>query len=255
MPEIFDSSKTGKPSSPKESTPGPHKEAEEVLDASNAPENTEESTPRMTHEKRRAKHVDEYSNVMRHEAPTRNVFAAFAAKPFNVAFEAQHSEEQVILLLRQHVVTQVKYILIVLGLLFVPVLVSSIGMLSFLPTRFQFVANIGWYLIVLSYALEVFLSWFYNVYIITDERVIDVDFNSLLFKNVSYAKIDNIEDVSATTAGALGSIFDYGNVRIQTAGTVTEFEFENVPHPSKVVSFLNEMMIEEEQEQLDRRAI
>jgi len=92
------------------------------------------------------------------------------------------------------------------------------------------------------------------VYIITDERIIDVDFNSLLFKNVAYAKIDNIEDITATTAGALGSIFDYGTVRIQTAGAISEFEFVSVPQPSKVVSFLNELLIEEEQEFHNKRA-
>lgn len=257
MPEIFDSSKADKSSKsahsskPKKATESPASEPE----VTEAPGAADDKVKRLTVEERRVKNVDEYSHVMRNESPTRNPFAAFAAKPFNIAFDAQHSDEQVLLLLRQSLITQIKYVLIVIGLLFVPVLFNAVGMLSFLPANFQFVANLGWYLIVLSYVLEVFISWFYNVYIITDERIIDVDFHSLLFKTVAYAKIDNIEDISATTAGALGSIFDYGTVRIQTAGTVTEFEFESVPQPSKVVAFLNEMMIQEEQERLDRRAI
>lgn len=262
MPEIFDSAKADKksahstPHAPKgRNSDGGLTSTAEVEDVIAVEAAQDAKVNRLTSEKRKAKNVDDYSSVMRNESPTRNPFAAFAAKPFNIAFDAQHSDEQVLLLLRQSVVTQIRYVLITIGLLLVPFLFNAVGMLSFLPLRFQLVANVGWYLIVLSYVLEVFISWFYNVYIITDERIIDVDFNSLLFKNVAYAKIDNIEDITATTAGALGSIFDYGTVRIQTAGTISEFEFVNVPHPSKVVSFLNELIIEEEQEFLDRRAI
>ena len=70
-----------------------------------------------------------------------------------------------------------------------PILFNSVRLLSFLPERFQLIALLGWFLIVLGYVLEVFLSWFYNVYIITDERIIDVDFTSLLSKDISYAKL------------------------------------------------------------------
>lgn len=251
MPEIFNSAKTSSAKSPKKRSQVVEEEAE-VVDPDIIDQ--EVPAPRLTEEKRRGRHVDEYSAIMRSFSPTRNPFNAFAPKPYNTAFESQHNEEQVLLLLRQSLITQIKYVLIIIGLLFVPFLFNFVGMLDFLPLRFQLIANIGWYLMVASYALEVFLSWFYNVYIITDERIIDVDFHSILFKNVAYAKIDNIEDITATTAGALGSIFDFGDVRIQTAGAVTQFEFDNVPHPSKVVAFLNELLIEEEKEKLDKRA-
>jgi len=251
MPEIFDSSKADK--KPAHQHPHPLEATPEDLDVVAATDG-EPLKKRLTTEIRKTKNVDDYSSVMRQMKPSHNPFAAFAAKPFNVAFDAQHKDEQVLLLLRQSLITQIKYVVIAIGLAFVPVLFNSVGMLSFLPLNFQFIANVGWYLMVMSYVLEVFLSWFYNVYIITDERIIDVDFHSLLFKNVAYAKIDNIEDITATTSGALGSIFDYGSVRIQTAGAVSEFDFVDVPHPSKVVSFLNELLIEEEQEFHDRRA-
>lgn len=253
MPEIFSSSR---PKSAKSTPKRKVAATEEVVHEPVDPEIIDQPVekPRRTEEKRKGRHVDEYSAVMRSLSPTRNPFTSFAPKPYNTAFDAQHEEEQVLLVLRQSLITQIKYVFIIIGLLLVPLLFNSVGMLDFLPLRFQLVANIGWYLIVASYALEVFLSWFYNVYIITDERIIDVDFNSILFKNVAYAKIDNIEDITATTAGALGSIFDFGDVRIQTAGAVTQFEFENVPHPSKVVAFLNELIIEEENEKQDHRS-
>ena len=101
--------------------------------------------------------------------------------------------------------------------------------------------------------MESFLTWYFNVYIITDERIIDVDFLSLIYQNISSAKIDNIEDVTATKGGALRSVFDFGKVQIQTAAEKREFEFEDVPHPSKVTKLLNELMIEEEVEKIEGR--
>jgi len=112
---------------------------------------------------------------------------------------------------------------------------------------------VGWYTITMGLALETFLVWFFSVYIITDERIIDVDFISLLFKDVSSAKLDDIQDISSKTGGLLATVVDYGTVYIQTAGEKTEIEFENVPQPAKVAAILNELLLEEEREKIEGR--
>lgn len=202
---------------------------------------------------RRKRHVDDYSETLKFELPSSNPLNSYAAKPVGVGFSTQHQDEEVVLLLRQHPVTQLKWIFIALVLIFVPFLFSAMPAIVFLPGRFEIAALIGWYLLVLGYSLEAFLSWFYNVYIITDERVIDVDFHSLIFKNISAAKIDNIEDVTERTGGALRAIFNFGTVKIQTAAAQQEFEFDNVPFPAKVTSVLNELILEEEREKMEGR--
>lgn len=202
---------------------------------------------------RRKRHVDDYSETIRQEIPSSNPFNSFSAKPINVGFSTQHRDEQVILLLRQHPITQLKWILVAIGLVFVPWLFSAMPVAQVLPMRFQTLALVGWMLLIVGFSLEAFLSWFYNVYIVTDERVIDVDFHSLIFKNISSAKIDNIEDVTERTGGAIRALFDFGTVKIQTAAAQVEFEFDNVPHPSKVTSLLNELILEEEREKVEGR--
>ena len=76
----------------------------------------------------------------------------------------------------------------------------------------------------------------------------------MIYRNVSSAKIENIEDVTANTSGPLASVFDYGTILIQTAGEKTEFEFEHVPQPAKITKLINELLLEEEREQLEGRA-
>ena len=111
----------------------------------------------------------------------------------------------------------------------------------------------SWYMLMFSYALATFLIWFFSVFIITDERIIDVDFVSMLFKDVSAAKIDVIQDVSSKTSGFLASVINYGTVYIQTAGEQREIQFENIPQPAKVAALLNELMLEEEREKHEGR--
>jgi len=212
------------------------------------------SDPEEVRSHKLVRDVNEYSMVMRDEQPSNNPFKSFVAKPEKIFFDSQHYEEKVLLLLRRHPVTQLGWILISIAMIFAPILFFSVGVLDFLPPNYQLAALIGWYLILTGFVLESFLTWFYNVYIITDERVIDVDFYNLLFKNISSAKLDNIEDVTSVTGGLMASIFNYGTVKIQTAGAVTEFDFEDVPQPAKVTAFLNEMMLEEEREKLENRA-
>ena len=201
----------------------------------------------------RKKSVEEYSQVVRSETPSTNPLDSYAVKPVKVFFDSQLHDEEVVLLLRRHPITQIKWVLVAFVLVLVPFIFSYIGLLDLLPSKYQVMSLIGWYMLVVGFSLESFLNWFFNSYVITDERVIDIDFESLIYKNISAAKIDNIEDITATTGGAIQSIFDYGTIKIQTAANVTEFEFEDVPHPAKVTTLLNELLIEEEREKIEGR--
>lgn len=204
-------------------------------------------------EKRHKRSVDDYSEVMKNRSFSRNPIAAFVPKPFKTKFSTQGKEEVIILVLRKHPITQVKWILIAVILALAPVLFGSIDLLGFLPGNYQFAGLVLWYLMLTGFVLESFLTWFFNVYIITDERIIDVDFLSLIYRNVSSAKIDNIEDVTATTGGALRALFNFGTVSIQTAAEKREFEFDDVPQPAQVTKLINELLVEEEREKIEGR--
>lgn len=196
---------------------------------------------------------EEYSEVMRKERAVESPLAAFVVKPKKVRFETQDPEEHVLLLLRKHVVTNLDWILLVMLFLVMPILIVGWVDLSWLPTNYGLVAVVGWYLATLGYGFENFLAWYFNVYIITDERIIDYDFYSLLYKRVSEAKIDRIEDVTYEMGGAAMSILNYGTVYIQTAGEQREIDFGAVPRPEVVVKLLNELALEEEREKIEGR--
>lgn len=196
---------------------------------------------------------EDYSTVLQKDLPTDNPVASYMPQPEKFRFSTQFSNEIVLLLLRQHPVTQLGWIILALVGGFIPVLFSYVQFFTDLPITYQIGIYAFWYLGLFGGILEGFLKWYYNVYIITDERIIDVDFHSLTYRDISSAAIDKIEDTTARTTGLLSAVFDYGTVNIQTAGEKREFEFEGVPHPNRVTFLINELIVEEEREKLEGR--
>jgi len=182
-----------------------------------------------------------------------SLFSSFVARPKKFNFETKQKQEETILLLRRHVITQLRAVLIVLLMAIAPLFLTYIPLLEFLPPRFRFISVLMWYLLVFAVAIEKFLSWYFNVNIITDERILDIDFYNLIYKEITDAEIENIEDVTMTVGGVMQTVFNYGNVSVQTAAEVPQIEFEQVPNPGLVVQVLKNMQLEEKQETLEGR--
>ena len=138
-------------------------------------------------------------------------------------------------------------------MLLTPIFILNTTVLDSTPSNFRFIFILIWYLITTAYFLESFLTWFFNVYIVTDERIIDIDFYNLIYKEVSDANIDKIQDVTYKMGGVVRTLFNYGDVLIQTASEVPNFDFLAVPHPDKIVKVLQDLRIEEQQEAIEGR--
>ena len=183
---------------------------------------------------------------------THNPFATFAPLPVGVTFEGQEQGEKIILLLRAHIITLVPAVITTIFLFLVPIffpsLLSIIGVSwsDFFDSGQIFLITVFWSLFVFGYAFYRFIFWYFNVYLITNERVVDIDFRGLLHKEVAYAKLNQIQDVSPKTIGFFGTFFHYGDIYLQTAGAKVEFEFHHVPRPNEVArQILEQVRIEE----------
>lgn len=189
-----------------------------------------------------------------HTRHTTNPFATFAPNPHGVTFETQETGEKIILLLRAHLVTLVPRILVTIFLFFVPFIVPlllmplNVSIFEILNRGQVFLLTVFWYLFVFGVGFYGFIHWYFNVYLVTNERVVDIDFNGLLNKQIAYAKLTQIEDVTHKTIGFFGTFFHYGNIYVQTAGTAREFEFHAVARPDDVAKEIVEQMRKEEGE-------
>jgi membrane protein YdbS with pleckstrin-like domain len=249
-PDIFIAKNKKKP----EDSPQSAKKADEpvVLKSEPVKDKIKEGLKKESSETILAKIQAEINHILK-DKPQNGFTASFLGKPPTIRFETQDKEEKIIALLRQHWVVNVGWILLAFVLVLVMPFLKYLPVVSWLPANYQLILALTYFLFIYYFVTERLLKWFYNVYIITDERFVDVDFVSLLYKRISGAKIDSIQDVTYDMSGLVEAFFNYGTVRIQTASEIPTFEFENVPKPQAIVSLLNQLMMEEELEKIEGR--
>lgn len=184
------------------------------------------------------------SEIRRKSKPSE--LSAFYAFPKHVHFAGEQEDEEIILLMRAHLVTTLPWILLTFGsILFLIILVpllGAIGALTLLGPGFTMTLIIFWLMGSLTFAFLNGLFWYFNVYIVTNERIVDVDWYSLVHREVNISQIKKIQDITANQIGVLSGAFDYGHVFIQTAGTEPNFEFLNLPHPQLVARKIQELL-------------
>lgn len=215
--------------------------------------------PEIFNSKKMGDKKENHSQNNNHE-PSRDLapidqgpLASFCYYPKNVSFIGTDSQEKIILILRRHPITNLPWMFTAFGMLLAPFIVSFIPQVQSAPFGYQVVGMMTWYLITLAFIIEQFLSWFFNVHIITDERVFDVDFVHLVHREITDANIDQIQDVTARMGGVIRTMFNYGDVLIQTAAETPMIEYLGIPRPDKVTRILRELRVQEEVEKIEGR--
>jgi len=153
-----------------------------------------------------------------------------------VSFEGEWEKEQVLFLLRAHFITNLGWILVAVLAFFVPLPIWLF--LKFSPQNLVgislasgFLVTLVWFLIIFGLAFQKYLFWYFNIYILTNNRIVDFDFISLFSHKVSQATLENIQDVSFEKKGIFQNFFDFGDIKIQTAAEVENFVFERIADP------------------------
>ena len=78
------------------------------------------------------------------------------------------------------------------------------------------------------------IDWRNDLYVITDDRAIDIEKVPLIREERREAGLDKIQDVRYLQEGFIAIRLDFGNVRLETAGGIEAFTFDSVPHPRQV---------------------
>lgn len=162
----------------------------------------------------------------------------FQSFPQKTTFYGKEKGEHIVLIVRRHWIMYIQYILASLFFLFLPYFFY--GVIAETTTFLSLV--FGSSTIALSIGVFAFVRWFYNVNIITDCRVVDIDFTNVVSHTMSEAKLGKIVDITHKQVGFIGSIFDIGTVYIQTAGSTPQIDFNQVPRPREVQDILYDLL-------------
>jgi hypothetical protein len=177
---------------------------------------------------------------------TKSSLSSLLINPSEFNFSERNSDEEIYLTIRSHWITNLHWIITAIIMLFIPLFLRYVNFLDFLPSQYRFFLFLFWYLFIFVFVFEKFLDWYFDLFLVTNQRLVDIDFNNLLNRHFAEAEISMIQDLSFSIKGFLGTFFNYGDVLIQTAAKSNQINFEKVPNPRKIVELIEQLRKTEE---------
>ena len=172
-------------------------------------------------------------------------------------FESQQPDEEVIFLVRRHIIA-------LMPIFAISFLIYTFGFAAIFifPRIFQvlvtgFAYNV--YVLVVSLiflfnTVFLFSNWvlhYLRISLLTTEHFVEIEQYGLFGRRVSALTLDRIQDVTNDQSGLLHTIFNLGFVQIQTAGEAPNFKLYYVPDPYKIC----QTIMETEEEYSSRHGI
>lgn len=155
-------------------------------------------------------------------------------------FHGRRTDETIILVLRRH--------WLILVIRFLPMLLFAIGIIAFnlligqavvsflLDFDLVFLKLINLFLLMFLW-LGIFIIWidyYLDIWIVTDQRIINIEQLGLFRREVSELEHGKIQDVTSEIKGLVPTLLKYGYIYIQTAGEKERFVFKQIKDPVRV---------------------
>lgn len=164
-----------------------------------------------------------------------------------ILFPGQQDNEEILLVIRQHwmvfVSRLILWFLFVVILMGIDYFIPRYAPVLLTPPYGEIIALIKniYLMFLLLGLLMMWVIYYLNLQIVTNERVVDVDQHSLLHHKISEVYLSRVQDVTAEIKGLLPTFFNYGNVHIQTAGETERFVFSRIPNPAAVAKLISDL--------------
>lgn len=144
-------------------------------------------------------------------------------------FRGQQTGEEIIKIVRRHWFNILQqYFIVFLLIVFIG------GVFSFFNgfSRADLILMVTFFLMVAwIYSFIIWINYYFDVWIITNKRIVNIEQKSLFMRHISELKFSKIQDVSTEINGLIPTFLNYGEVYVQTAGSKGRFVFHNVPNP------------------------
>ncbi|OIO48543.1 MAG: hypothetical protein AUJ32_00355 [Parcubacteria group bacterium CG1_02_40_82] len=166
-------------------------------------------------------------------------------------------DEKVILVLHRHWLVLSLVLLRVIPLFFLPLLVwlvlsrfiGTIEAQELLVSRSFWLFSSLWWLFLWASLATLWVNYYLDYWIITNQRLISTYQNGLFRREVSELNLTRIQDLSVNVKGVLETFFNYGDLEIRTAGTFENrgaedpnvFIFKDIGNPYQVQNTLSKI--------------
>ncbi len=155
-------------------------------------------------------------------------------------FPGQAAGEEVVGVIRKHPIVYVKLVIAFVVTIVVPVSLFLWFWLRTYPfsqyPRLDYVMGIFVSLYTLCGFILLSIAWLneaFDMFIVTNQRLIDISQETLLQQTVASSPLEQIQDVASDVDGFFPTFLRYGNLTVKTAsGNDTHFFIDRIPDPA-----------------------
>lgn len=172
-------------------------------------------------------------------------------------FPEKRQDEIVLSVIRKHPVVYVKIVMGFVALVILPLAVFFYFWFSVHPFNQNqklheavIIVSSLYFLYSLLYACIKWINEEFDIFIVTNERLIDIAQVSFFRRTIAATPLEHIQDTTSNVSGFVPTLFNYGDLTVKTAaGMASEFFIDRIPDPDNAArNILN--WVHERQNQL-----
>lgn len=164
-------------------------------------------------------------------------FGMIITYPENATFATQNEGENIVMIIRRHFIKNIGWILNAVLFIIAPTVLiflftlidanlfnSELSNGAFLKSLDPNLGNaflFFYYSLVVSFIVFNFLHWYYDLFIVTNERFISIDFDIIKGKVITDIPLQDIIDISERVEGFFAMMFGYGTIEFKTISEKT----------------------------------
>ncbi len=153
-------------------------------------------------------------------------------------FDDQFDDEEVLLVFRRHPVVMRKGL--VLGM--IGLLLGTLPALVKPEYSYFFGGLAAGFILMIVLFMPAWISWYFSVFIVTDQRFIQVSQKGLFHKSVVDISLQQIKSLNYEIAGLQETMLGFGTILIQTY--IGDLVVKDIHHPAKIQKQIAEILRE-----------
>ena len=99
------------------------------------------------------------------------------------------------------------------------------------------------------YSFFIWIDYYFDIWVITSERIINIEQKGLFIRSVSELKFERIQDVTVEVGGIIPTVLNYGDVFVQTAAETERFVFRHISNPYAIKDLIMGLQKKQEAEE------
>ncbi len=156
-----------------------------------------------------------------------------------LTFPGQRENEKILMVIRKHPIVYIRIVVVFLIIVGLPLTFFYFFVIQTHSFAGDRIIDIAVSLFACLYALYgmlftcmALMDEQFDLFILTDDRLIDMTQVTILKSTVSATPLKRIQDTTSSISGLFQTFLNYGDIMVQTAGSTSEFNIDRVPDPA-----------------------